>query len=197
MAATAETAGARKDLRRKIWVHPFQTGLLVRILAYCLIYQAASWGFIAICEQVRTTFAQVTGPGTFAESFLVRSVLVLVVLLPPLTLDAVRFAHRLVGPLYRFRKTMQAIAAGEPVSLVRLRDGDMLQDFKDDFNAMLEALQRQGFVLAKPGEAAAGPEHANPSSAQGPPTETPRDAHRPHTDAPSPHAKADAAIPSS
>jgi nitrogen fixation/metabolism regulation signal transduction histidine kinase len=85
----------------------------------------------------------------FLSKLSVRSVVALLTLVPPLTLDAVRFAHRLVGPLYRFRKTIQAVAAGEPVGLVQLRRGDFLTDLKDDFNAMLRRLEQNGFVLLK------------------------------------------------
>ena len=41
------------------------------------------------------------------------------------------------------------MAAGEPVALVQLRQGDLLLDFKDDFNAMLKHLQQQGYVVLK------------------------------------------------
>jgi hypothetical protein len=42
---------------------------------------------------------------------------------------------------------LRAIAADEPVSLVRLRKGDLLHDMKDDFNAMLQLLEEKGYVL--------------------------------------------------
>jgi hypothetical protein len=77
-------------------------------------------------------------------------------LVPLLTLEALRFAHRLVGPLYRFRKTLRAIGAGEAVGLVELRNGDMLQDFKDDLNAMLKRLEQQGAIVLKTPKAAEG-----------------------------------------
>src|SRR5438046_2025257 len=40
--------------------------------------------------------------------------------------DAVVFTHRIVGPLYRFRKVIQAITAGEELTLIKLRQGDLL-----------------------------------------------------------------------
>ena len=74
-----------------------------------------------------------------------------------MTYDAIRFAHRLVGPLYRFRKTMQAIAAGEQVAPVQLRKGDLLVGFQDDFNEhALGILEKQGYVLSKNARASVG-----------------------------------------
>ena len=46
-------------------------------------------------------------------------------------LDAVKLTHRVVGPLYRFRKTIQALAAGEEVDPVTLRKDDFLQEMKE------------------------------------------------------------------
>jgi hypothetical protein len=68
--------------------------------------------------------------------------------------DSIRFSHRLVGPLVRFRQTIQAIAAGEAVRPIRLRDGDYLEDMRDDFNNMLERLQKDGVEVLKPADPA-------------------------------------------
>jgi hypothetical protein len=46
------------------------------------------------------------------------------------------------------------VTAGEPVRLIKLRQGDFLLEMKDDFNGMLEALQRQGVPVLKPADPA-------------------------------------------
>ena len=52
------------------------------------------------------------------------------------------FSHRFAGPLVRFRKkALKAIAAGEEIELLKLRNGDYLGEMHDEFNAMLEALE--------------------------------------------------------
>lgn len=143
-----------KEHRRRIWIDPFQTGLLLRIGVYLFAYQVVLWAFFAFCEQINNAFTAVGAEWPLLSSGFARTVLALLILAPPLILDAVRFAHRLVGPLYRFRKTMQAVAAGEPVALVRLRQGDLLLDFQDDFNRMLKTLEEKGLVLLEaPGAA--------------------------------------------
>src|SRR5207249_1450151 len=74
----------------------------------------------------------------------------LLVLVPVMAWDTIRFSHRLVGPLVRFRKTMQDLAAGEPVRPIKLRDGDHLLEMRDEFNQMLEELQTRGVPVHKP-----------------------------------------------
>jgi hypothetical protein len=138
-----------KEQRRRIWIDRFQTGLLIRIVVYLFIFQTVLWAFNAYCDQMTSAMAAIGTEWPLLESSLVRAVLAFLILVPPLTLDSFRFAHRLVGPLYRFRKTIQAIAAGEEVTLVQLRKGDLLLDFKDDFNLMLKALEEKGLVLLK------------------------------------------------
>lgn len=138
-----------KEARKRIWIDSFQTGLLIRIVAYCVLYQVASWAINLLFELINGGFRALGAESYVYSSVLVRSVLTLLVLVPPLTLDAIRFAHRLIGPLYRFRKTIQAITAGEPIPLVHLRKNDMLMDLKDDFNAMLRHLEQIGAIVIK------------------------------------------------
>jgi nitrogen fixation/metabolism regulation signal transduction histidine kinase len=64
--------------------------------------------------------------------------------------DTIRFSHRLVGPLVRFRRTLQDMANGEAVRPNKLREGDYLEELRDDFNKMLEHLQKQGVPVIKP-----------------------------------------------
>ena len=137
------------EQRKNVWIHPFQTGLLVRIGAYCLLYQVIAWVFFALCDYINAAIAFIGADAPFFSTVLGRTLMTLLVLVPILALDAVRFAHRLVGPLYRVRKTIQAVAAGEPVTLVQLRRGDLLVELQDDFNEMLITLQQQGLVLLK------------------------------------------------
>jgi nitrogen fixation/metabolism regulation signal transduction histidine kinase len=144
--------------RKKTWIHPFQTGLLVRIVVYLLAYQLIATAFSLYCERMDAAFVAQGVHGHFLGNAFVRSLLALLLLVPMLAADAIYFAHRLVGPLYRFRKTMQTIAAGQPVAPVKLRKGDLLVDFQNDFNAMLAYLEQQGFVLTKRTDSPVGTE---------------------------------------
>lgn len=143
-----------KRLRKKIWIDRFQTHLVVRIAAYCLLYQMATWVFVGLEQSV---FAALDGVlGRQAASACLLFAAVSVVLLGFLFIcDAARFAHRIVGPLFRLRKTIQAINAGEEIQLVNLRKDDYLHDLKDEFNAMLKLLEQRGAIVIKTPETAA------------------------------------------
>lgn len=135
-----------KDARRRVWIDPFQTQLFYRVGMYWLIYTFTLFNLLLVWRLLKE------GPGNFWEQLAATGYdniplfVCLVIVTPWLGLDAVHFANRLVGPLFRFRKTMRAIAANEPVQLIRLRKGDFLLEMQDDFNAMLEALEQRGGV---------------------------------------------------
>ena len=61
-------------------------------------------------------------------------------MLPIFAWDTVTLSHRFTGPMYRFRKTLQELAARGEAPSVKLRDGDFWQEVADDFNAALERL---------------------------------------------------------
>jgi hypothetical protein len=139
--------GTMKEHRTRFWIDPFQTGLLVRIAIYLLVYQFAIWAFLTFCDRLSTTVEATGASWPFLASGYWRTALAFLLVVPPLAVDAIRFAHRLIGPLYRFRKTIEAVAAGEPVSLVHLRKGDLLIEFQDALNGMLRTLESKGVVV--------------------------------------------------
>jgi hypothetical protein len=141
-----------KHQRKKIWIDRFQTHLSLRIALYFVLYQAAVWAFVLIEGQIHRGLTALIGEGP-ASTFLLFFALTVVFVGGLFIWDAVHFAHRFVGPLYRFRKIVKAVAAGEEVDLVRLRQGDFLQDFRDDFNEMLRVLEQRGAVTLRPEQA--------------------------------------------
>jgi len=124
---------------------PFQWRIFVRILSYGLIYQVTVWNLL-FCWRL------VHGQGSFldqyreffAEQYPI--LLCVLVLAPAFAWDAVKFCHRVAGPIYRFRVTVKDIAADRPVNLVRLRTGDELLGLRDDFNEMLTALAARNAI---------------------------------------------------
>ena len=57
-------------------------------------------------------------------------------MLPILLLDVLITSNRFAGPLYRLRRSMRALAAGEHVQPVVFRDGDFWHEIADEFNAV-------------------------------------------------------------
>jgi hypothetical protein len=138
--------------RTQVWIDQFQTKLTLRIGAYLVIFLAVLFNSLFAWR------LWVEGPGHLGEQC-VRMVLdympvwiCLLILVPVMAWDAVRFSHRLVGPLGRFRRTLHDVAKGEPVGLIKLREGDYLTDLRDEVNEMLEALQRRGLPVLKPND---------------------------------------------
>jgi len=138
------------EQRTRIWVHSFQTRLALRICGYLGIFLVVLLNFLFAWRLWQE------GPGNPVEQFgrMLRDYLpfwvCLAALVPVIAWDAIRFTHRLVGPVVRFRQTVRDVAAGEPVRPIKLRENDYLTEFRDDFNAMLDALQRRGAAVLKP-----------------------------------------------
>jgi hypothetical protein len=136
--------------RKKVWIDHVQTKMFIRIVIYwtiyqlCLINMAFVWRLIS--EGAGNPFEQY---GRLLADFMPMLV-GCVFLLPFLAWDAVKFGHRVMGPIYRFRKSLQALADGEAVRPIRLREGDLLTETRDDFNRMLETLQKHGYPALLP-----------------------------------------------
>jgi hypothetical protein len=139
----------RED-RKKVWVDQFQTRLFLRVGLYLVINLFCLGNLLFIWRLLEE------GPGNPLHQY--ASVMVdnapalvgVMILMPILAYDAIRFSHRLVGPMVRFRRAMESITNGEPVRPIKLREGDFLNELRDDFNKMLEALQKKGVPVLLP-----------------------------------------------
>ncbi|MBI2806475.1 MAG: hypothetical protein HYX68_15955 [Planctomycetes bacterium] len=140
--------------RKTVWVDPFQTRLSLRIGGYLAVF------FVVFCNLLfvwKLCTEGVTDPvGQFLETLRanVPVLVCLIFLVPVMAWDMIRFSHHLVGPLVRFRHAIKAIADGEPIRPVKLRDGDHLTEMRDEFNRMLEELQKRGVPVLKPADPA-------------------------------------------
>ena len=52
-----------------------------------------------------------------------------------------RVSNQFVGPLYRLRRNMRELAAGESVRPIKFRDGDFGHEFADEFNELARKMQ--------------------------------------------------------
>ncbi|HVS38400.1 MAG TPA: hypothetical protein VMS17_22775 [Gemmataceae bacterium] len=142
----------KQEERKKVWIHAYQTRILLRIGCYWLIYLVALWNLLFVWRLLAE------GPGNLLDQYwrfvqdYYPPLVLFVLLLPVAAWDAVKFAHRVVGPLVRVRQTLKDIAEGKPVRPIRFRDGDYLGELRDEFNATLEALQRRGVTVLKPAD---------------------------------------------
>src|SRR5947209_6285825 len=118
---------ALRNQRKRVWIDRFQTYLSVRIAFYFILYQVAVWSAVAIAQHTLPSLREVLGERVAGYGFLFLAVSVVFLGLV-FIYDAVILTHRVVGPLYRFRLAIRAIAAGEPVDPLSLRKGDFLQE---------------------------------------------------------------------
>ncbi len=138
--------------RKKVWIHVFQTKMLIRIGVYWLIYLVTLWNLLFVWRLLQE------GPGNILDQYgrflqdYYPPLLLLIALLPIAAWDAIKFIHRFVGPLVRIRHAIEDLTAGRPTHPVKFRDGDYLLELRDEFNAMLESLQRRGVPVLKPAE---------------------------------------------
>ena len=72
------------------------------------------------------------------------TVICAILFLPVVVYDFLRVSNRLVGPVFRLRKAMRALAAGEHVDPIRFRDGDFWREFADEFNAVARRMHASG-----------------------------------------------------
>jgi hypothetical protein len=124
----------------------------VRIIGYFVCYQLTAWFAVVLAYDVWKGVGLLLGPQV---GYLVLASLLGVGVGVGLLFayDALRYAHRVVGPLVRLRHTIKAITAGEEVDLVAFRKGDLLGELKDEFNDMLRALEQRGAVALRAGPA--------------------------------------------
>jgi hypothetical protein len=141
--------------RKKIWIDAFQTNITVRLSSYLVAC------FIVACNALVVWKFMVEGLNNPAQQFLMTwwthmpIFVCLLALVPLMAWDMIKYTHRVIGPLVRFRQTMQAITRGEAVRPIKLREGDYLTELRDDFNRMLEELQKKGVPVLKPADPAA------------------------------------------
>jgi hypothetical protein len=62
-------------------------------------------------------------------------------LLPLVLIDCVRMTNRFAGPLYRLRRELRKLAAGEKVPPIAFRNGDFWHDFAEEFNAVSRRME--------------------------------------------------------
>ena len=135
------------EKRRKIWIDSFQTKLSLWITVYFLLYQVIVWLVFGIGRVISDTFFDVL-PNSYVLFFSIATFTLGGVALLFIR-DAIKYTHRIVGPIVRFRKAVQAITNGEDVEAIRLRDGDYLLELRDEFNQMLVVLEQKGAIRMK------------------------------------------------
>lgn len=154
---------AEANSRRKTWYvsRIIQGRLMSRLIGYWFVYHGVLLGAMFLFHFMQYRGTQLAGlpPRTFlelaAEFGAAHWPLVLSALcvLPLVIWDGVRTTHRVAGPLVRFQNALDALARGERVEPIELRDGDLVIELQDAFNAYLATLDQPAADTFDPVEA--------------------------------------------
>lgn len=138
--------------RQKIWVHSKTQGqTLGRLVLYWGAYHLVLWHLMFLGHMWKHVAAADSGTQSetflslYAQFFEQYSLMIPIALIafPVIAMDALSLTHRIVGPVVRFKRCLQGIAAGEKVSEITLRKGDLLADLSDELNAAIRSLNKR------------------------------------------------------
>lgn len=140
----------REKRIRKFIDGKLQGALILRVLVYAFCC------FTVVTVMILTWRITVSGPArVFYKHFddlwyqYAPVVIALLLLLPLIMIDVVRFSHRFVGPMLRMRRAMKELAEGGKVEPIRFRKNDFWHEAADHFNMLLRRVQEQDEQLAK------------------------------------------------
>ena len=127
--------------RRKLLVDPkVQIALLIRVTAYWCFYVLAVALLLLFINDINAPDGTFFSYLDLTEVFRAHGVVVLVglAMLPIILWDVLALSNRLVGPVYRLRKSMRALSNGQPL---QFRKGDFRPEMADEFNALLAHIE--------------------------------------------------------
>ena len=137
-------------VRRQLLVNgPIQGALITRVVLYWLMSMAIQAMLILFLSSGTGSGDELYQRG---QQFWWQMQLVVVsslFTLPLLVLDVVKLSHRWVGPIYRLRLAMQALAHEDKVPPLTFRAGDYWKELADDFNIAAERINRKEEACGK------------------------------------------------
>ena len=118
----------------------FVTRLFMAVLgvaaASALVSSCLLWKNLSIPEQGPNTLL-VTSLIAVATTLLIE----LLLAIPIIFFLGIRQSHRVVGPINRLKRTLEAIGSGDFSQRITLRQGDVLEDLAKSINQMAESLE--------------------------------------------------------
>ncbi len=124
-----------KRRSRKLIDYEVQSSLVVRLCLHWTLFIVATaiamFFWVRLFESPVDTLAESTNKflSTFIPLFIVA-----LALLPVFILDAVKLSNRFTGPIFRLRRTLASLAAGNPARPLEFRSNDFWQSLANDFN---------------------------------------------------------------
>ena len=138
--------------RRKLFVDKDVQGTLLYRIAVYWCFSVLTICLITLCAQAIT---QPSRPFleyfAFSQFFVQYGPLVLtsLVLVPLIMFDVVAISNRFVGPLFRMRRSMRELAAGQDVEPIYFREKDFWQEVAQEFNLVVGRVEELKQELAE------------------------------------------------
>ncbi len=142
----------RNKPRRQLFVDKHVQGALLYRIAIYWCFSVLTVCLITLCARA------ITHPNqpfldyfAFGEFFVQYGPVILtsLVLVPLIMFDVVAISNRFVGPLFRMRRSMRALAAGEEVEPIHFREKDYWQELAQEFNLVLVRVEELKQELAE------------------------------------------------
>lgn len=112
-------------------------GLLTIGILYLLAMKSTTVSVVNSRVVVRTT-------ADFILPILIQTVVIVTIIVSLAAMIVALFvSHKIAGPLYRFKKVIQALTEGDFSSDFRIRHLDQLQDIADVFNKMIARVRSE------------------------------------------------------
>ena len=131
----------QKEFQRKFILKFCLVALCAMVVASLLLY-ALSKNTMTATYRYHHLALQRTGEAIL-PSLLVTNLIVLVVFLAATIMMTLYVSHKIGGPLYHLKKSLEAIGNGDLITLVRLREHDQLMDFAATINQMTGNLKER------------------------------------------------------
>ena len=127
----------KPQLRRRTFIdRPIQGALILRVVMYWVVGTAVQALMIVFLSIVSSSGDDLYSKSTDFWGHVRVALFSSAIILPMLTLDIVRLSHRWVGPIYRLRTALKALARGESIAPISFREGDFWQELATDLNAV-------------------------------------------------------------
>ncbi|RLT03751.1 MAG: hypothetical protein DWI22_17985 [Planctomycetota bacterium] len=138
-----------KQLRRKKLINwNIQGAIVMRLMGHFLAYNLATLFLLLAVYFAQSALSALADPvvNSAPLSFWYQAVPVLICMLvmtPFLIWDLIKLTNRIAGPLFRFETLLNDFGKTGKLNAAELREGDLLTDYQQRFNAFVVVLHAQ------------------------------------------------------
>ena len=133
--------------RKRLLVDRKLQGTLLFRIAIYWCFAVLTVSIVTLCLRLLTYSGPVNSIWelfAFGQFFSQHGVVILasLLLVPIVAYDVLVFSNRFAGPLYRMRRSLRALGAGESVDPIHFREQDFLQELAEEFNAVADRIEQ-------------------------------------------------------